>query len=498
MPTNILLIMADQLRADALGCNGNPVIDTPNLDRLARSGVNCTACYTPAPICVPARAALATGCYPHRCTGTKNNEGAIRPGFPLLPAELAAAGYRTYATGKLHYLPYAPPGEPRVTHGFQVAEVAESGRALGKWDPEGRLRGLEDYLDYLHEVGWGGYSRANGLGNNDVFASASQMPPEHYVDSWVATRAIHHLDRHVQEHRGQPFFLFASFPKPHSAFDPPRPFDARYDPRQMPDPTGSVELLAERGLTALASRPEEYEWNKLSPEARRTIKAHYYGLVTFQDLQVGRLLDFLEQRGLREDTLVVFTADHGEMLGDFGHYFKETFYEGSARVPLIASQPGTLPEGRQEEGLIGLHDLMPTLLAAAGEPVPAGIDGLDLSAMLRGGGPVREALVAQCHDAPRQQYMVRDRRWKYIYHQDGAVEELFDLDADPHELCDLSESASEPAASRRRSLRSYLVDWCRRHGDDAMLDGDDLAAADSRPHFRRPPPEYSPFGRRYY
>ena len=128
MPTNILLIMADQLRADALACNGNPVIDTPNLDRLARTGVNCTACYTPAPICVPARAALATGCYPHRCTGTKNNEGAILPGLPLLPAELAATGYRTYATGKLHYLPYRAPGEPRVTHGFQVSEVAESGR----------------------------------------------------------------------------------------------------------------------------------------------------------------------------------------------------------------------------------------------------------------------------------------------------------------------------------------------------------------------------------
>ena len=498
MPTNILLIMADQLRADALACNGNPVIDTPNLDRLARSGVNCTACYTPAPICVPARAALATGCYPHRCTGTKNNEGAILPGLPLLPAELAAAGYRTYAAGKLHYLPYRAPGEPRVTHGFQVSEVAESGRVLRKWDPEGRLRGLEDYLDYLHEVGWGGYSRANGLGNNDVFASASAMPAEHYVDAWVATRAIHHLDRHLHEHRDQPFFLFASFPKPHTAFDPPRPFDACYDPRQMPDPVGSVELLAKRGLTAFASRPAEYEWNEFSPEAKRTIKAHYYGLVTFQDLQVGRLLDFLEERGLREDTLVVFTADHGEMLGDFGQYLKESFYEGSARVPLIASHPGTLPEGRREEGPVGLHDLMPTLLSAAGAPVPAGIDGLDLSAMLRGAGPVRDALVAQCHDAPRQQYMVRDRRWKYIYHQDGAVEELYDLDADPHELCDLSGSASEPAASTRRSMRAFLIDWCRRHGDHGMLEGDDLAAADPRPFFRRPPDERPIFGRRFY
>ena len=186
------------------------------------------------------------------------------------------------------------------------------------------------------------------------------------------------------------------------------------------------------------------------------------------------------------------------MLGDFGQYLKESFYEGSARVPLIASHPGTLPEGRREEGPVGLHDLMPTLLAAAGAPVPAGIDGLDLSAMLRGGPPVREKLVAQCHDAPRQQYMVRDRRWKYLYHQDGAVEELFDLDADPSELHDLSGAASEPAASTRHSMRAFLIDWCRRHGDHGMLDGDDLAAADPRPFFRRPPVDRPIYGRRFY
>ena len=179
--------------------------------------------------------------------------------------------------------------------------------------------------------------------------------------------------------RDRPFFLFASFPKPHSAFDPPRPFDARYDPRQMPDPTGSVELLAERGLTALASRPAEYEWDKLSPEG----EADDQGAL----LRAGHLPGPAggAAAGLpgaaaawREDTLVVFTADHGEMLGDFGHYFKETFYEGSARVPLIASQPGTLPEGRREEGLARAARPDPgPCWAAAGAPLPAGIDGLD-------------------------------------------------------------------------------------------------------------------------
>ena len=397
-----------------------------------------------------------------------------------------------------------PPDKPRVTHGFQVTEVAESGRALVKFDPRALQLGIEDYIDYLKTTDWAGYSRANGLGNNDVFAAASIVPAEHYVDAWVASRTLHHLDRHLASHSDQPFLMFSSFPKPHSAFDPPRPFDAHYDPRQMPDPVGSAELLAERGLPALASRPAEYEWDRLSPEARRTIKAFYYGLVTFQDQQVGRILDFLEQRGLRDTTIVVFCADHGEMLGDFGHYFKEVMYEGSSKVPLMVSWPGQLPAGERCDALVGLQDLMPTLLASAGAAQVPDLDGRDLSATLAGGAPVRERLAVQCHDAPRQQYMLRDARWKYIDHEAGGVEELYDLRADPAELANLVAAAGASvgveaeADAVRAELRKALIDWCRDHGDTAMLADRDLVRSPPQQHFRQPPVQQSPFGRRFY
>ena len=133
---NVLLITADQLRADAIGPGGNAFVQTPNLDRLAESGVNFTNAYTPSPICVPARASITTGNYPHKCTGSKNNAGRIRDGQLKIAQVFADAGYKTYAMGKLHYLPYSPPGQPRLVHGFQHVRLTESGRILKHFDPQ--------------------------------------------------------------------------------------------------------------------------------------------------------------------------------------------------------------------------------------------------------------------------------------------------------------------------------------------------------------------------
>ena len=153
---NILLISADQMRWDCLGAIGNPVIQTPNLDRLARRGVLFRNGFTPDPICVPARASIMTGNYPHVCTGQKTNGGRIRADQPLLTETLKSVGYRTYALGKLHFVPYSPPGEPRLVHGFQHVRLTESGRILKQFDPERQQRGLEDYMDELEDWGWGG------------------------------------------------------------------------------------------------------------------------------------------------------------------------------------------------------------------------------------------------------------------------------------------------------------------------------------------------------
>ena len=149
---NILLITADQFRWDCLGCMGNEVIQTPNLDAIADRGVLFSNAFSPDPICVPARASIMTGNYPQVCTGVKANGGRIKEGQPLLTEVLKGVGYRTYALGKLHFVPYAPPGEPRLVHGFEHVDLHESGRLIGQYDPEGKLQGLEDYFDYAPQL----------------------------------------------------------------------------------------------------------------------------------------------------------------------------------------------------------------------------------------------------------------------------------------------------------------------------------------------------------
>lgn len=244
MPSpNILFITCDQMRWDCMACAGNPVIRTPNLDALAACGTRFCNAFTPDPICVPARASIMTGNYPQVCTGTKENRGGIRADQPLLTATLKSAGYKTYALGKLHFLPYAAPGQPRTTHGFDHVEWTESGRILKEHDPRGQLRGVEDYFDYLNDQGWHGYARAHGIGNNDVRPCPSPLPAEHYVDAWIADRSIAAMDRHRAEHGEAPFFLWMSSPKPHSPYDPPRPYDNLYDPRDIPRPFGDRSLL---------------------------------------------------------------------------------------------------------------------------------------------------------------------------------------------------------------------------------------------------------------
>lgn len=489
--------MCDQMRHDALRCNGNPTVSTPNIDKLAESGINFTNSFTPDPICVPARASLTTGLYPHKCTGSKDNTGEIKDGLPKLGEELNKRGYETYSMGKLHYNPYRGPGETRTTHGIRTTAFAESGRILSQYDPVNQLTGLEDYHDYLHTVGWGGYTRGHGLGNNDVYPAPSPIPEEHYVDTWVADQSIAHMQNHLLTNRETPFFMWVSFPKPHSAFDPPRPYDSLYDPREMPEPVGNIDILKERALHQEVKTHYGHMWDLLSTEAKKVIKAYYYGLITHQDKQIGKIMDFIESNGLYEDTIMVYTADHGEMLGDFGLYFKKTFYNPSVRVPLIIRYPSRIKAGTVSEQLVGLQDLMPTLLSLADSPLEAAIDGLDLSPVIFENKAIREFYIGQCGDDPYQQYMVISLQYKYIYHQLNGVEELYDQLLDPTEVHNLAASHKVDIASIRANMRHILIQWCVDNGDYGMLEKGDLkkSESDSPQAWVKPA---NPFGRRLY
>jgi len=492
---HILLITADQMRWDCLGCAGNPVIETPNLDRLAARGVRFRNAFTPNPICVPARATIMTGNYSHLCTGVKSNSGRIRDGQPLLTEVLKAAGYRTYALGKLHFLPYSAPGEPRLVHGFEHVELWESGRILKRFDPEGKLSGVEDYFDYLKEVGWAGFSRAHGVGNNDVRPCPSPVPKEHHVDSWIAECTMRAIDSHLARFPDRPFFMWMSSPKPHSPYDPPRPFDAMYDPRTIPEPFGDASGLKDRN-PALERIRCTHAIDTLSPEALRVIRTYYYGCVSFLDAMIGRVVARLEEKGLIENTLVLFSSDHGDMLGDFGTFFKTTHQNGSVRVPMIAAGPG-VARGEVSDALVGLQDILPTFAAAAGAEIGADVHGINLMDHLADTKtPVRDLFYSQTMDSPWQSSMVTDGEWKYVYSEADAVEELYDQLNDPGEL---DNRARDPScAERLEDMRSRLRECAEAVGDTAILSGEGFAATEVNREEFKDFPVQNAMGWRWY
>ena len=463
---NLLLVNADQFRGDCLHCNGNELISTPNYDELAADGMRFSRAYTPNPICVPARATMITGNYSHKCTGIKSNGGAVRDDQIKLPQLLAENGYETYASGKLHYVPYTAPGEPDTLNGFQHAALSESGRMLGQFDPKDELGGIEAYADYLKTVGWGGYSRAHGVGNNDIHPAASPLPEEHHVDAWVASQTIEFLEYHKENHSKQPFYLNVGFPKPHAPYDPPSPWNTMYDPREMPKPyrnRDGKERNAYGDFNAVTHGIPLF-----SPETVQNARAHYYGLISFQDQQFGRLIKYLKDNDLYDNTIIIFTADHGDMLGDFGWFFKCVMNEGSCHIPFILKCPDAIKPGRVSNEFVGLQDILPTLASLLNIDLKKDVDGVDLSPVLRNEDFTgRDYFVSYSLESPYQTYMVRSDRWKYIYSEANGCEEFYDLKNDPGEEWNVIDQAGLKSIVDRH--RQYMINWAEKNGETHIL-----------------------------
>jgi choline-sulfatase len=269
-----------------------------------------------------------------------------------------------------------------------------------------------------------------------------------------------------------------SFTKPHSPYDPPEPYHRLYDPRELPRPLGAdgdADGLEVREPTLTVSK-HTHGFQMLPHETVQLARAHYYGMVTFQDECIGRVVSFLEEKGLRENTIIVYTGDHGDLLGDFEAFYKCSFLNGSVRIPSIWNCPACLPSGQRPQGLMGLQDVLPTLAALTDTPLSRAVDGMDLVPSLNGDSSTdREVYIGQCLGPGRQIYMACTPDYKYIYSEMNGVEELYDIRNDPHELRNAAKDHPERAAE----LKRVVVDWCRDNGDTDMLDGDDLVRTDA-------------------
>ncbi len=425
------------------------VLRTPNLDRLGAEGVSFGNAYSTMPVCVPARVSIMTGNIP-ASWGVRANGGALPEGMPTLPGILGSNGYRTQAVGKMHFEP-----DFRALRGFEHVLVSEEGR---QW-----RKGGDDYQAYLREAGWEGLERGHGIGNNDARSGTSPLPLEHYHTTWCTDESIAWLRRHRQEQPEQPFFLWTSYTKPHAPYDPPEPFDRLYSPFTVPDPRGGPDDLLGRSPWYTRTR-QRYGWDTYSDLAVKRSIAFYYGNVALIDHSVGRLLETLRELQVEEDTIVLYTADHGDLLGDHGFFFKGIFWQASWHIPFLVRAPGRVPPQGVTPRYAGLEDLLPTILGYCGIDTPAAVQGHDLL----GGGPQRDAAFGTYGRAGSALHAIRTDDWTYIVHENGGFTELYDLHADPDECRNLGSDATTQPLQQR--LRARLEGWLAEIGASGVLD----------------------------
>jgi len=470
---NIVFIFCDQLRPDALGALGTlPPLRTPVMDELVSDGVRFAHCYTPNPVCVPAREAIITGRWAHRYRCMEN--GGPRPGadVPTFPGLLHEAGYATFGAGKQHFRPV------REHRGYGRLELSEGQPAYRQDD---------EYLLFLHNRGHGHLTQPGGLRGLDYYTPReSPLPPELHITPWTAQRAA----SFIRANRNRPFLCTAGFFKPHPPFDPPRTYWDRYPPDgvTLPVPGRPDE---EDAFLPVQNRSK----NQDAPDEARTraIRAAYYALVEQIDDAIGAILQTLRDCNLLKNTVVIVSADHGELLGDHGAWGKRSFYEPSVGVPLIAHWPAGLPGGAVRDMPVSTIDLFPTLMEIAGITPPPNLDGRSLIHAARSGTALdRPGIAAEYgsdrtfklmwrwrdQDAPTVGMKHGATQWKYVWLANGGREQLFDLTSDPHEQHNLASTDS----ARCAAAHQQLVAWCRQTAfDTALLAPDRLTALPFQP-----------------
>ena len=471
MPTampNILWICTDQQRFDTINSLGYTHVRTPNLDRLVAEGVAFTRAYCQSPICTPSRASFLTGRYPNTLHVNRNGNDYFPENITLITQTLNDAGYDCGLAGKLHLSAAYGRVERRPDDRYRVFKWSHHPAPEGYWPTESHA-----YQQWLVDQGvvW---DEAHGAMAETGWEVQSEYQPgiaaALHQTTWCANEAI----AFMSEERDGPWLMSVNPFDPHPAFDPPPEYLKRMDKESMPMPLFDVEELESQldfeGIdhqTELPISPHDYD--------AKGMVAAYCAQIELIDAQVGWMLQALEDSGDRENTIVIFTSDHGEMLGDHGLLLKGCrFYEGAVHVPLIISCPGLYAQGVRSSSLVELTDLVPTLLDTIGLPIAEEIQGLSLLPILKGEADPdvhRDFVRCEYHDALDRDYasranMLFDGRFKLVVYHGHEIGELFDLRSDPDEFTNLWDDSE--AQSLKLSLMKRLFDAVMLATDDGQ------------------------------
>ena len=477
---NILFIMTDQQRYDCLGANGNAIIQTPNLDRLAARSANFSHTFVQSPVCTPSRVCYFSGRYAH-AHRNRVNYTPLDGDEILMTTRLQEAGYTTAIVGKSHvYYQYPPTPEECKRIGFDIVELHDGTRSTDPWSDYAKWREQNDplrdtcyYRDLARNVP---ELREQVPADANPFRAAIE---DRFTDtSWTGLRTRHHLKELAAADR--PFFLFSSFWKPHSPFEVPEPFDALYNDDHIPlppvetlDQIHQLPLPVQKMILRGDNPPLDMDRERL-----QWIYRSYYASITHIDREVGRILQTLEETGLSDNTIVVFTSDHGDQLLEHGLMGKNVLFEASIRVPFMICFPDTIKPGKYDEFVESI-DLLPTLFELIGLPEPYHCHGRSLVPLIASADRSYEERDAVfCENVIPEVFqvnsyrfdkgkgikgirhpdakMIRTRRWKYNYYPEGYAE-LYDLENDPHERHNLADDPSKRAVVNE--LKGRILDW---------------------------------------
>lgn len=428
---NILWIVTDQQRWDTIGELNNDYVHTPNIDRLVKEGVAFTRAHAQSPICTPSRASFMTGYYPATTRQTKNGAAYWPDAKPLISATLSDAGYDAANIGKLH-LSTSHGNKPEIrpeNDGYRVFHFVHAPHQGGS---------SNDFLQYWKE---------RGVDVRALRKKKGYIPTEYHETPWKTDRTIDF----ITEDREQPWMVNLNIYDPHGPFDPPQEYLDRYNIDELPGPRFRESDLEEKGVFSdvmfQSSTPRDF-----SGRRGKEMQAEYWAQIDLIDENIGRILEALEETGQLDNTLIIFTSDHGEMLGDHGLQKKGArFYEGLVRVPLIFWYPSEIEQNLRSDALVELTDIVPTLLEMTGLEVPDDMHGKSLLPILTGEKSpdhhkdyVRSSFYNTLENRPEEGQtdpafatMIRDERFKLVEYHGHEMGELFDLKNDPNEFNNL-------------------------------------------------------------
>lgn len=444
---NILWYCTDQQRFDTIRALGNPHVQTPTLDTLVEKGVAFTHAYCQSPICTPSRSSFMTGMYPSRVHNTRNGNDTFPEQTPLISKLIADAGYDCGMIGKFHLQSSGHRTEPRLDDGFSFWKFSHAPR--DDWEHG------HDYADWVKQ---------NCGDLNAMRNSEERVPAEFHQTTWATERALEFLA--LDRPADQPWLLNINVYDPHPPFIPPKAYADRFNAGDLPGPYfRDTDLEQQKQLADV-----DFQGEVRTPEGHdaHQMQANYYAMIALIDEQFARLLSAIEDSGQRENTVIIFTSDHGETLGDHGLMQKGCrFYEGLVRVPLIFSWPGNLQQGLQSSALVELLDLSHTLLELTGCDVPEHVQGKSLVPILTGQNTpnhLRDFVRCEYFDALDPHFtggtgtfatMHRTERYKLTIYHDKDLGELYDLQEDPWEFQNLWDSPEHQQIKHQLVYESF-------------------------------------------